>query len=71
MEMIPHEAVGDDLNAKLPGIPAHLIQESIPVAIINENKASFDAARHDVIHRARVMNPMFSWHTYHTIEAGE
>lgn len=71
MKMVSHQTIRDDFGAVLLRHSPHSFQKMAAVEIVGIDGTPVDAARHRVINRPNVMNPMCSTHTYHTIDMDE
>lgn len=61
--MVRHQAVGDDVDGKLPGMRFEQIQVRQMVAATEEHALAVIAPLRDVVWHSRKNNARKSWHT--------
>ncbi len=68
MEMISHQAIGDDVRSCRVLNSMHGIEKVSPVAIVGEYLPPVHAARHRMINGAGEVDSWISSHSYYTID---
>jgi len=69
MIVVSHEHVGVNLPAGLLTRLTQRLQKALPVPVILENLLPVVAARHDVIHRSRILNAKRTCHCVLTLRS--
>lgn len=62
MDVITHQTERMDLPTGFPASLAQSIQETLPITILQEDRARRSPRIHDVANRSRRLGPQHAWH---------